>query len=186
MVWTKRAQFAVTDTVADLRRRRGQRSVVSDLCTHRLDLYRRIRVYTDVVLKRARGTEAEPPAGPRAGEGTSTAAGDRTCSTRRYTKHHARRIGPTARIRRPCDPARRAHRAKSRHERFAGRRIDSHGAGECRRASARAGAAEGGVAHCLLRLTKRSYQCPCGAGTSTSRMDKSTSTHWWLGRMAGC
>jgi len=40
------------------------------------------------------------------------------------------------------------------------------------------------MAHCLLRLTKRSYQRPGGAGTSTSRMDASTSAHRWLGRLA--
>ena len=40
------------------------------------------------------------------------------------------------------------------------------------------------MAHCLLRLTKRSYQRPGGAGTSTSRMDQSPRTARRLGSMA--
>src|SRR5687768_2404316 len=39
------------------------------------------------------------------------------------------------------------------------------------------------MAHRLLRLTKRSYQRPCGAGTSTGRMDKSSRLNWWMGGM---
>src|SRR6185503_88879 len=40
------------------------------------------------------------------------------------------------------------------------------------------------MAHCLLRLTKRSDQRPGGAGTSTSRMDQSAGTARRLGSMA--
>src|ERR1043165_8960791 len=62
--------------------------------------------------------------------------------------------------------------------------MDSHAARERRRTSSQTQSAKGGVARRLLRLTKRSYQRPGGAGTSTSRMDKSTSPHRWLGRVA--
>ena len=60
----------------------------------------------------------------------------------------------------------------------------AHAAGKCSTASSSARSPKGGLAHCLLRLTKRSHQRPCGAGTSTSRMDQSTCSHWRLGSVA--
>src|SRR6185436_4267408 len=70
-------------------------------------------------------------------------------------------------------------------ERLASERLCAHVAGAERSDTSQGiETSEGGMADCLLRLTKRSYQRPCGAGTSTSRMDQSTSPDHWLGRLA--
>src|ERR1043166_7405162 len=98
MVWTKRAEFVVTDTVADLCGCCRQRSSVPGLCTDRDDLDRRTRFDTDVVRTPARRTTTQGTAGARAAtEGTTTAPGARTRATSRCSKYHARRIGPSAR-----------------------------------------------------------------------------------------
>ncbi len=102
----------------------------------------------------------------------------------RQSKHHARRIGPTPEIRRRGHHRRLANRAKPRYERVAGRRIGAPGPGERSRPSSEIESSKGGVAHCLLRLTKRSDERPGGAGTSTSRMDQSPRADWRLGGLA--